>query len=145
MKIIITESQNKSIKNNLNKVIDKSGISAGIKAVGGLDNFVKIMYDGAYSKFITLVVNELIDNTELRGHHYYLFDCNISVMLNHADPRKPFFAATPSCFDYIMDSNYGLKKVADSMPYDVKNNTINFIWGAYSEFIINTYLKNKEW
>jgi len=80
MKIIITESQNKSIKNNLNRIIDKSGVAAGIKAVGGLNNFVKIMYDGAYSKFITLVVNELIDNTELRGHHYYLFDCNVSVM-----------------------------------------------------------------
>jgi len=31
------------------------------------------------------------------------------------------------------------------MSYDVRNNTTEFIWGAYSEFIIDTYLKNRGW
>jgi hypothetical protein len=143
MKIIITESQNKSIKNSLNRIIDKSGVAAGVRAVGGLDNFVKIMYDGAYSKYITLVLNELVDNTELRGHHYYLFDCNVSVMLNHTNPKKPFFVAPPYCFNTIMNTKYELKKPTDVMSYDVRNNTTEFIWGAYSEFIIDAYLKDK--
>jgi hypothetical protein len=143
MKIIITESQNKSLKNKLTRLVDKSGFLAGIKAVGGVNNFVKIMYDGAYSKFITLVLNELIDNTELRGYHYYLFDCNVSVMLNHTNPRKPFFVAPPYCFDDIMTNKYDLKKPTDFMSYDVRNNTTKLIWGAYSEFIIDEYLKNK--
>ncbi len=139
MKIIITESQNKSLKNKLTQLVDKSGFLAGVSAVGGLENFVKIMYDGAYSKFITLVVNELIENTGLRGHHYYLFNCNISVMLNHANPRKPFFAGSPSCFDDIMESSFNFVKVN----YELEKRITKLIWGAYSEFIIDEYLKNK--
>jgi hypothetical protein len=46
MKIIITESQNESLKNNLMNIINRFGLAAGNKAVGSFDNMVKILYDG---------------------------------------------------------------------------------------------------
>jgi hypothetical protein len=43
MKIIITESQNESLKNNLMKLINRSGFVATMKAVGSFDRLVNII------------------------------------------------------------------------------------------------------
>ena len=43
MKIIITESQNESLKNNLMKLINRSGFDAAMKAVGSFDRLVNII------------------------------------------------------------------------------------------------------
>lgn len=43
MKIIITESQNESLKNNLMKLINRSGFDAAMKAVGSFDRLLKII------------------------------------------------------------------------------------------------------
>jgi hypothetical protein len=43
MKIIITESQNESLKNNLMKIINRSGFDAAIKTVGSFDRLVKMI------------------------------------------------------------------------------------------------------
>jgi len=43
MKIIITESQNESLKNNLMKLINRSGFDAAMKAVGSFDRLVNLL------------------------------------------------------------------------------------------------------
>ena len=43
MKIILTENQHSSLKNNLMEVINRFGIDAGIKAVGSFNTLLKII------------------------------------------------------------------------------------------------------
>jgi hypothetical protein len=43
MKIIITENQHSSLKNNLMEVINRFGVDAGIKAVGSFNTLLKII------------------------------------------------------------------------------------------------------
>jgi hypothetical protein len=133
MKIIITENQHNKLKDNLMKLINRSEFSVGVKAVGGLKNLIKILYDGDYDLFINDVLDNLISNTHKRGHHYYLFDCNISVFLDHSERYKPVFRLSPSCFDSVMKEKYG-----------VDNKYIfNSLWEQYSNYVINRYLKEK--
>jgi hypothetical protein len=131
MKIIITEDQHNKLKDNLMKLINRSEFSVGVKAVGGLKNLIKILYDGDYNSFVKYVSDDLIYNTHKRGHHYYLFDCNISVFLDHTERYKPVFKFSPSCFDSVMKEKYG-----------VDNKYIfNSLWEQYSNYVINRYLK----
>lgn len=80
-------------------------------------------------RFNDYVINDIIKNTSLEGHHFYLFDCNISVHLNHSR-YNPFFEWVPECFYTIMDRHYGLD-------FDVSHK----VWSWYSEYIIDLYLK----
>jgi hypothetical protein len=132
MKIIITEDQHNKLKDNLMKLINRSEFSVGVKAVGGLKNLIKILYDGDYDSFINDILDDLISNTHKRGHHYYLFDCNISVFLDHSNRhKKPVFNFSPDCFDSVMQEKYG-----------VDNKYIfNSLWEQYSNYVIDRYLK----
>jgi hypothetical protein len=133
MKIIITEDQHNKLKDNLMKLINRSEFSVGVKAVGGSKNLIKILYDGDYDLFINDVLDNLISNTHRRGHHYYLFDCNISIFLDHSDRYKPVFNFSPDCFDSVMQEKYG-----------VDNKYIfNSLWEQYSNYVIDRYLKEK--
>ena len=131
MKIIITENQHNSLKNKLTKLINSSGFIIGVKSVGGLKNLIKILYDDDYDSFINDILDDLISNTYIGGHHYYLFYCNISIFLDHSDRYKPVFNFSPSCFDSVMKEKYG-----------VDNKYIfNSLWERYSNYVINRYLK----
>ena len=131
MKIIITENQHNSLKNKLTKLINSSGFIIGVKSVGGLKNLIKILYDDDYDSFINDILDDLISNTYIGGHHYYLFYCNISIFLDHSDSYKPVFNFSPSCFDSVMKEKYG-----------VDNKYIfNSLWERYSNYVINRYLK----
>jgi hypothetical protein len=55
MKIIITESQNESLKNSLMKLINRSGFDAAMKAVGSFDRLVNII--GKETVYSILVQN----------------------------------------------------------------------------------------
>jgi hypothetical protein len=81
-------------------------------------------------RFNDYVINDIIKNTSLEGHHFYLFDCNISVHLNHSR-YNPFFEWVPECFYTIMDRHYGLD-------FDVSNK----IWNWYGQYIIDLYLED---
>jgi hypothetical protein len=132
MKIIITENQHNSLKNKLTKLINRSEFSVGVKAVGGLKNLIKILYDGDYDLFINDVLDNLISNTHKRGHHYYLFYCNISIFLDHSNRhKKPVFNFSPSCFDNVMKEKYGVDNKYIS----------NSLWEQYSNYVIDRYLK----
>lgn len=131
MKIIITENQHNSLKNKLRKLINSSGFMIGVKSVGGLKNLIKILYDGDYDSFINDIIDDLISNTHRSGHHYYLFDCNISVFLDHSNRYKPVFNFSPSCFDNVMKEKYGVDNKYIS----------NSLWERYSNYVINRYLK----
>jgi hypothetical protein len=132
MKIIITEDQHNKLKDNLMKLINRSEFSVGVKAVGGLKNLIKILYDGDYNSFVKYVSDDLISNTRrIEGrHHYFLFDCNISLFLDHSERYKPVFNFRPSCFNSVMQEKYG-----------VDNKYISTIWKQYSNYVINRYLK----
>ena len=131
MKIIITENQHNSLKNKLTKLINSSGFIIGVKSVGGLKNLIKILYDGDYISFVNDILDDLISNTYIGGHHYYLFYCNISIFLDHSDRYKPVFNFSPSCFDSVMIEKYGVdnKYISKSL------------WERYSNYVINRYLK----
>ena len=131
MKIIITENQHNSLKNKLTKLINSSGFIIGVKSVGGLKNLIKILYDDDYDSFINDILDDLISNTYIGGHHYYLFYCNISIFLDHSDRYKPVFNFSPSCFDSVMKENYGVDNSFISDP----------LWERYSKYVINRYLK----
>lgn len=134
MKIIITENQHNSLKNKLTKLINSSGFIIGVKSVGGLKNLVKILYDGDYDLFFNDILDDLISNTHRRGHHYYLFYCNISVFLAHSNRHKPpIFNFRPSCFDSVMIEKYGVDNKYIS----------NSLWERYSNYVINRYLNEK--
>ena len=131
MKIIITENQHNSLKNKLTKLINSSGFIIAVKSVGGLKNLVKILYDDDYDSFINDILDDLISNTYIGGHHYYLFYCNISIFLDHSDRYKPVFNFSPSCFDSVMIEKYGVDNKYIS----------NSLWDRYSSYVINRYLK----
>ena len=134
MKIIITEDQHNKLKDNLMKLINRSEFSVGVKAVGGLKNLIKILYDGDYGLFFNDVLDNLISNTHKRGHHYYLFDCNISVFLDHSNRhKKPVFNFSPDCFDSVIKGKYGVDNKYIS----------NSLWEQYSNYVIDRYLKEK--
>jgi hypothetical protein len=131
MKIIITEDQHNKLKDNLMKLINRSEFSVGVKAVGGLKNLIKILYDGDYNSFVKYVSDDLISNTHKVRHHYFLFDCNISIFLDHSERYKPVFSFSPSCFNSVMKEKYG-----------VDNKYIfNSLWEQYSNYVIDRYLK----
>ena len=104
MKIIITENQFKRLINESVNISDNK-------------------------RFNDYVINDIITNTELKGYHWYLFDCNISIHLNHSR-YNPFFELVPECFYMIMDRHYGLD-------FD----TSNKIWNWYGQYIIDLYLE----
>ena len=131
MKIIITENQHNSLKNKLTKLINSSGFIIAVKSVGGLKNLIKILYDGDYKSFVNDILDDLISNTYIGGHHYYLFYCNISIFLDHSDRYKPVFNFSPSCFDSVMKEKYGVDNKYIS----------NSLWEGYSNYVINRYLK----
>ena len=130
MKIIITENQHNSLKNKLTKLINSSGFIIGVKSVGGLKNLIKILYDDDYDSFINDILDDLISNTYIGGHHYYLFYCNISIFLDHSDRYKPVFNISPSCFDSVMKEKYGVDNSFISGP----------LWERYSNYVIDRYV-----
>ena len=130
MKIIITENQHNSLKNKLTKLINSSGFIIGVKSVGGLKNLIKILYDDDYDSFINDILDDLISNTYIGGHHYYLFYCNISIFLDHSDRYKPVFNFSPSCFDSVMKEKYGVDNSFISGP----------LWERYSNYVIDRYV-----
>lgn len=130
MKIIITENQHNSLKNKLTKLINSSGFIIGVKSVGGLKNLIKILYDGDYKSFVNDILDDLISNTYIGGHHYYLFYCNISIFLDHSDRYKPVFNFSPSCFDSVMKEKYGVDNSFISGP----------LWERYSNYVIDRYV-----
>ena len=130
MKIIITENQHNSLKNKLTKLINSSGFIIGVKYVGGLKNLIKILYDDDYDSFINDILDDLISNTYIGGHHYYLFYCNISIFLDHSDRYKPVFNFSPSCFDSVMKEKYGVDNSFISGP----------LWERYSNYVIDRYV-----
>ncbi len=134
MKIIITESQQESLKNKLHQVVDKLGMGKAIKSVGGYQNLVKILYDGDYGVFVNHVLSDLESNTH-RGdelpYHYYLFGCNVSVMLDHSS-SPPVFVYRPKCFENIVEEKYDVDEVWVS----------DFLWERYSDYVIDRYLSD---
>jgi len=131
MKIIITESQQESLKNKLQQVVDKLGVGKAIKSVGGYQNLVKILYDGDYGVFVNHVLSDLESNTH-RGdelpYHYYLFGCNVSVMLDHSS-SPPVFTYRPKCFENIVEEKYDVDEVW----------VCDFLWERYSDYVIDRY------
>jgi hypothetical protein len=133
MKYIITESQEKTLKKLFSQLLKTKGLSVAIKSSGGIDKLMDVLdIPKTYPNCVKLVLNDLEINTKLIGHHYYLFDCNISVMLNHVDKNNPRFTySRPDCFDRIMDERYYF------MDRIAILNTM--VWEEYSEFIIDRY------
>jgi len=133
MKYIITEGQEKKLKKLFSQLLKTKGLRVTIKSSGGIDKLMDILdIPKTYPNCVKWVLKDLKLNTELRNHHYYLFDCNISVMLNHIDMNNPRFTyGRPDCFDRIMDEKYHfMDKIA-------RLNTM--VWEEYSQYIIDTY------
>jgi hypothetical protein len=133
MKIIITENQHNSLKNKLTKLINSSGFIIGVKSVGGLKNLIKILYDDDYDSFIDDILDDLISNTYRSGHHYYLFDCNVSVFLDHSG-RRPEFNFKPDCIHRVMIEKYGMGNSG------VPNFIFKSLWERYSNYVIDRYV-----
>jgi hypothetical protein len=133
MKIIITEDQENRLKKLFDQLLITKGLPTTIKSAGGFNKLMSILDIPINRKNkIKLILDELERHTELRGHHYYLFDCNISIFLSHLDKRNPVFAGSPNCWGEIIN-NYFNK--------DLERNAVDQykIWSKYSKYIIDRY------
>jgi len=65
MKILITENQKESLKNNLMDIINKFGFTTAAKAVGTRENLIKILFDGEIKKYLDNVFNYIVNKTKI--------------------------------------------------------------------------------
>jgi hypothetical protein len=68
MKIIITESQQESLKNKLEQIVKRSGWEKASKTVGGVDNLLKIGFNNDPMNFLNLFNNLDIVQSEEKPH-----------------------------------------------------------------------------
>lgn len=96
MKIILTENQHSSLKNNLMEVINRFGIDAGIKAVGSFNTLLKIigkesLYDVLLQHGFDPVFKIVTSRFEIPRELYYLkIYSSLSGFLNHWGPMFLF-------------------------------------------------------
>jgi hypothetical protein len=76
MRIIITETQQNSLKSSLNRLKKESGIGPAIKAVGGVENYIRILYDGNVHEMLKELFDPIFDRLKMkrRYHNWYAFD-----------------------------------------------------------------------
>ena len=81
-------------------------------------------------KYYNYVVDDLEKNTHRPSGsvHYYVFDCNVSVHMNHGSVR-PYFMWVPVCFEETLVGWYGLHL-----------SEVESIFDIYSEYLIERYL-----
>tara|TARA_R110002126_G_scaffold69265_1_gene175117 strand:- start:338 stop:625 length:288 start_codon:yes stop_codon:yes gene_type:complete len=91
--------------------------------------------DKRKEKYYNFVYEDMVKNT-VEGRmgsgpvtHYFIFDCNISVHLDHRY-RPPSFNWIPPCLSDVVMSKYGLKE----------KELLDFIWGRYQDYFINVKL-----
>jgi hypothetical protein len=65
MRIIITENQNKSLKKTLRSLTNDVGLYPATKAVGGIENYVNILYDGDVEKMLPNLFDKIFDKLRL--------------------------------------------------------------------------------
>jgi len=112
MKIILTENQHSSLKNNLMEVINRFGIDAGIKAVGSFNTLLKIigkesLYDVLIQHGFDPVFKIVTSRFEVPRELYYLkIYSSLSGFLNH---WCPMFLFTIDNKDYLYQDQNGLK------------------------------------
>jgi hypothetical protein len=112
MKIILTENQHSSLKNNLMEVINRFGIDAGIKAVGSFNTLLKIigkesLYDVLIQHGFDPVFKIVTSRFEVPRELYYLkIYSSLSGFLNH---WGPMFLFTIDNKDYLYQDQNGLK------------------------------------
>ena len=110
MKIILTENQHSSLKNNLMEVINRFGIDAGIKAVGSFNTLLKIigkesLYDVLLQHGFDPVFKIVTSRFEVPRELYYLkIYSSLSGFLNH---WGPMFLFTIDNKDYLYQDQNG--------------------------------------
>jgi hypothetical protein len=102
MKIIITESQNESLKNNLMKVINRSGFDVAVKVVGSFNRLVKILGKETLYSILTQHGFDPVNNIEIiqsrfdvpsdffRDHFSFISVVGINNLLNSYGPMFLF-------------------------------------------------------
>lgn len=76
MRFIITETQQNSLKSSLNRLKKESGIRPAIKAVGGIENYIRILYDKNVHVMLKELFDPIFDRLTMRRryHNWYAFD-----------------------------------------------------------------------
>jgi hypothetical protein len=69
MKIIITESQNNSLKNKLIKIKNDLGLTAAMKVVNGIKNYIRIAHDGDTQKVLDELFAPIFDRLKMRRRY----------------------------------------------------------------------------
>jgi hypothetical protein len=108
MKIIITESQNESLKNNLMKVINRSGFDVAIKSVGSFNRLVKILGKETLYSILTQHGFDPVNNIEIIQSQFdvpevflgdrFISRVGVNELLNNYGPM----------FLFILDNNHYL-------------------------------------
>ena len=76
MRFIITETQNNSLKSNLTRIKKELGFEIALKTVGGIGNYISILYDGDVHKMLKELFDPIFDRLTMRRryHNWYAFD-----------------------------------------------------------------------
>ena len=112
MKIILTENQHSSLKNNLMEVINRFGIDAGIKAVGSFNTLLKIigkesLYDVLLQHGFDPVFKIVTSRFDVpREFHYLDIYRSVPSFLNQ---WGAMFLFTIDNKDYLYQDQNGLK------------------------------------
>lgn len=122
MKIILTENQHSSLKNNLMEVITRFGIDAGIKAVGSFNTLLKIigkesLYDVLLQHGFDPVFKIVTSRFDVPREFFYLnIYSSLSSFLNQWGPM----------FLFTIDNKYYLYQ---------DQNRLNIFIGEYDNVI----------
>jgi len=76
MRFIITETQQNSLKSSLNRLKKESGIKPAIKAVGGIENYIRILYDRNVHEMLKELFDPIFDRLKIRRRYpnWHAFD-----------------------------------------------------------------------
>ena len=141
MKYIITEDQENRLKKLFDQLLITKGLLTTIKSAGGFNKLMNILDIPINRRTkINLILDDLERHTELRGNHYYLFNCNISIFLTHLDRYNPKFAGSPDCYGEITKNYFNNEMVKKDL--DIRGADHYKIWSRYSNHIIDRYKKD---
>jgi hypothetical protein len=109
MKIIITESQQESLKNKLQQIVKKSGWGKASKAVGSTDNLLKIGFDNNPMNFLNLFNDlDVIQSEENPDWILYRYEKGSNMMVY--DRKKGHVKINEKIWESLEDV-FGLKYI----------------------------------
>jgi len=144
MKILITENQKESLKNNLMDIINKFGFTTAAKAVGTRENLIKILFDGEIERYLDNVFDYIVNKTKIDYDEGKIDFPFISHILPMYPPPINLIPTLNTPFsEYVAFSAFGiafLDYCKDKL--GLTNDEIDDLWEKYTKIILDKIENN---